>query len=151
MRKQEYISTSKDSGTSDGTTTSSYANALDWKCDLLTRKNITLKNTHATNDLKYQVLTYAFVDGLSYTEVSETTLAARAVGPGNAQRGKLPALRQAADPRSENAAAGRAASRSDHPASRRRDQRLDRHVHAVASIGLQVIHAVAVLTGPGTT
>ena len=76
MRRQEYISTSKDSGTSDGTTTSSYVDALDWKCDLLTRKNITLKNTHATNDLKYQVLTYAFVDGLSYTEVSETTLAA---------------------------------------------------------------------------
>ena len=76
MRKQEYISTSKDSGTSDGTTTSSYADALNWKCDLLTRKNISLENTHATNDLKYQVLTYAFVNGLSYTEVSETTLAA---------------------------------------------------------------------------
>ena len=56
MQKQEYISASQDSGTSDGTTTSSYVNALDWKCDILTRKNISLKNTHATNDLKYQVL-----------------------------------------------------------------------------------------------
>lgn len=76
MRKEDYISTSKDSGTSKGTTASDYANALDWKCDLLTRKNIVLKNTHATNDLKYQVLTYAFIDGLPYTEVAETTLAA---------------------------------------------------------------------------
>lgn len=76
MRKQEYISASRDSGTTDGSTTSDYADALDWKCDLLTRKNILLKNTHATNDLKYQVLTYGFVDDLSYTEVAETTLPA---------------------------------------------------------------------------
>lgn len=78
MRKQEYISTLNDLGTSDGTTTSSYANALNWKCDLLTRKTIVLKNTHVVNDLKYQVLSYAFVDGLPYTEVVETTLAAGA-------------------------------------------------------------------------
>ena len=76
MKKQEYLSISNNSGTSDGATTSSYANALDWKCDLLTQKTILLKNTHATNDLKYQVLTYAFVDGLPYTDVSETTLTA---------------------------------------------------------------------------
>lgn len=76
MRKSDYISTSKDSGSSDGSTTSDYANALDWKCDILTRKNILLKNTHATNDLKYQVLTYGFAGGLSYTEVAETTLSA---------------------------------------------------------------------------
>ena len=76
MNKQDYISASKDSGTEDGATTAAYGNALDWKCDLLTRKNIALKNTHATNDLKYQVLTYAFIDGLPYTEVAEKTLTA---------------------------------------------------------------------------
>lgn len=76
MRKEDYISASKDIGTSDGSTTLDYTDALDWKCDILTRKNILLKNTHETNDLKYQVLTYGFTDGLSYTEVPETTLSA---------------------------------------------------------------------------
>lgn len=76
MKKSEYISASKDSGTSDGSTTSDYVNALIWICDILTRKHILLKNTHATNDLKYKVLVYAFVDGIEYTEVAETTLAA---------------------------------------------------------------------------
>lgn len=76
MRKSEYISISKDSGSSDGSTTSDYVNALNWICDILTRKHILLKNTHATNDLKYKVLVYAFVDGIEYTEVVETTLSA---------------------------------------------------------------------------
>ena len=76
MKKSEYISASKDSGTLDGSTTSDYINALIWICDILTRKHILLKNTHETNDLKYQVLTYGFTDGLSYTEVPETTLPA---------------------------------------------------------------------------
>ncbi|MCK4824053.1 hypothetical protein KA005_50335 [bacterium] len=76
MRKQEYISASKDSGNSDGTTASDYADALDWKCDLLTKKNILLKNTHVTSDLKYRVYTYAFEDSLPYAEVAETTLPA---------------------------------------------------------------------------
>jgi hypothetical protein len=76
MKKEEYISTSKKSGNSDGVTTPDYADALDWMCGILTRKNILLKNTHATNGLKYRVYTYAFLDSVPFTEVAETTLAA---------------------------------------------------------------------------
>lgn len=62
-----------------GTTTNSYADALDWSCIGYQHKNIQLKNTDGANALKYKVLTYAYEGGNEYEEVAETVLAAGAV------------------------------------------------------------------------
>jgi len=59
-----------------GTTVNAYANALEWTCPGIKNKGITLKNTHATNDLKYKVLTYRHPTGQSKEFVAETTLEA---------------------------------------------------------------------------
>lgn len=59
-----------------GTTVNAYANALEWTCPGIKNKGIMLKNTHATNDLKFKVLTYRHPSGQSKEFISETTLAA---------------------------------------------------------------------------
>lgn len=59
-----------------GTTANAYANALEWVSTGLKNKGITLKNTHATNDLKFKVLTYRHPSGQPKEFVAETTLAA---------------------------------------------------------------------------
>jgi len=59
-----------------GTTANAYANALDWPCYGYQNKNITLKNTHGANALKYKVLTHAYLAGNECEEVAETILAA---------------------------------------------------------------------------
>jgi len=58
-----------------GTTTDSYADALNWNCEGFNNKTIMLKNTDDANSLDYKVLTYAYPGGVAYEEVSETTLA----------------------------------------------------------------------------
>ena len=59
-----------------GTTANLYANALEWAAAGLKNKGITLKNTDATKDLKFKVLTYRHPSGKSKEFVAETTLAA---------------------------------------------------------------------------
>lgn len=59
-----------------GTTVNAYANALEWGAAGLKNKGITLKNTHATKDLKFKVLTYRHPSGKSKEFVAATTLAA---------------------------------------------------------------------------
>lgn len=59
-----------------GTTVNAYANALEWASTGLKNKGITLKNTDATKDLKFKVLTYRHPSGKSKEFVAETTLAA---------------------------------------------------------------------------
>ncbi|MDO9333408.1 MAG: hypothetical protein Q7T57_02660 [Dehalococcoidales bacterium] len=65
-----------DKGSMTGTTTASYASALDWKVEELREKTIVLKNTHASVSLKYKLLVYASAGGVAGEEVPETTLAA---------------------------------------------------------------------------
>ncbi len=65
-----------DSGTKTGTTTASYAEALNWLCHELGSKTILLKNTHASNSLKYRLLGYVTEGGFSKELVAETTLLA---------------------------------------------------------------------------
>jgi len=58
-------------GYTTGTTTDSYANALNWtNAEKYLHKTIILKNTGDTNSLDYQVLVYAHNDGNAYTETS---------------------------------------------------------------------------------
>lgn len=60
-----------------GTTTDSYADALDWLCKEYGNKTIVLKNTHSSNSLKYKVLVRAeYTNGQDAEEVSETTVTA---------------------------------------------------------------------------
>ena len=63
-----------DKGSKTGTTTESYANALDWKVGELSSKTILLKNTHASLSLKYKLLGYAVDTGIGKELVAETTL-----------------------------------------------------------------------------
>jgi hypothetical protein len=63
-----------DKGSKTGTTTESYANALDWKVSELGQKTILLKNTHASLSLKYKLLGYATDGGVAKELVGETTL-----------------------------------------------------------------------------
>ncbi len=59
-----------------GTTTDVYTTPLDWDVAGITDKMIRLKNTDATNSLKYQLLSKVSYDtGMEKTEVAETTLA----------------------------------------------------------------------------
>jgi hypothetical protein len=63
-----------DKGSSTGTTTASYASALDWMVSELAQKTILLKNTHASYSLKYKLLGYAAQGSIAATLVAETTL-----------------------------------------------------------------------------
>ena len=74
MKQESAVGRTTD--TASGTTTNSYADALDWFCVEYPHKTIMLKNTDAANALKYKCLTYAYYGGNEYEEVSETTLAA---------------------------------------------------------------------------
>lgn len=75
MNKQSHVSTLQYNDTTSGSTSSDYADALDWKCLLYQKKTIILENT-GSNSLKYKVLTYSYIDGNEYEEVAETTLPA---------------------------------------------------------------------------
>lgn len=59
-----------------GTTTNSYADALDWNSEGFQNKTLILKNTHGSNSLHYKVLVRCEYDGNDAEEVAETTLAA---------------------------------------------------------------------------
>ena len=63
-----------DKGSLSGTTTASYATALDWQVYELALKTMLLKNTHASLSLKYKLLGYATDNGLAKELVTETTL-----------------------------------------------------------------------------
>ena len=63
-----------DEGSKNGTTTTSYATALDWKVVELSSKTILLENTHASLSLKYKLLGYAIDGGIDKELVAETTL-----------------------------------------------------------------------------
>ena len=65
-----------DSGSGTGTTTASYAAALDWKCSELSKKTILLKNTDGSSSLKYMLLGYVKEGGFAKQLVAETTLLA---------------------------------------------------------------------------
>ena len=65
-----------DSATKTGTTTASYADALNWRCFELSSKTILLKNNHGSNSLKYKLFGYAYEGGLDNELVAETILAA---------------------------------------------------------------------------
>ncbi len=65
-----------DKGALTGTTTSGYVNALDWKTAELDKKTILLKNTHASQSLKYKLSGYAVDGGMAKELVAETVLSA---------------------------------------------------------------------------
>ncbi len=68
-----------DTGTDNGTTTDSYANALDWRYEGIQEGRITLKNTGDSNSLDYKLLTYSHFSGNEYEEVTGS------LGAGNTQ------------------------------------------------------------------
>ncbi len=65
-----------DKGSLAGTTTGSYADALDWSVSELGQKTILLKNTHASASLKYKLSGCASDGGLAKELVPETILLA---------------------------------------------------------------------------
>jgi hypothetical protein len=65
-----------DKGSITGTTTASYAAALDWQTAELNKKTVLLKNAHASSSMKYKLLGYASENGVLKELVSETTLLA---------------------------------------------------------------------------
>jgi hypothetical protein len=65
-----------DKGSGNGTTTASYASALDWKVEDLGAKTILLRNTDASLSLKYKLLGYVAQNGVAKELVAETTLLA---------------------------------------------------------------------------
>jgi len=65
-----------DKGSVTGTTTASYADALDWQTAELNNKTVLLKNAHASCSLKYKLLGYVTENGVVKELVSETTLLA---------------------------------------------------------------------------
>lgn len=65
-----------DKGSETGTTTASYATALEWEVSELGKKTILLKNTHGSLSLKYKLLGYAAKGGIAKELVAETTLSA---------------------------------------------------------------------------
>ena len=65
-----------DSGNGTGTTTASYAGALNWRTDELAKKTVLLKNTHGSLSLKYRLLGCAGEGGFSKELVAETELLA---------------------------------------------------------------------------
>lgn len=60
------------------TTYDDYIDALDLDLRGLGNTTIIIKNTHASNSLMYKVLVRVEYDGIDYTEIPETTLAAGA-------------------------------------------------------------------------
>jgi hypothetical protein len=64
-----------DNGSKTGTTTASYASALDWKAHELGAKTVLLKNTDGSFSLKYKLLGYVVDNGVGKELVPETTLA----------------------------------------------------------------------------
>jgi len=64
-----------DNGSTTGTTTASYADALDWNTRELAPKTILLENTDAAESLKYKLLGYVSEGGIAKELVPETTLA----------------------------------------------------------------------------
>lgn len=65
-----------DKGSKEGTTTTSYIDALDWQTAELGKKTILLKNTHASFSLKYKMSGYAIESGIEKELVPETALLA---------------------------------------------------------------------------
>lgn len=65
-----------DKGSQAGTTTTSYADALDWKVRELGAKTILMENTHASLSLKYRLVGYAVDGGIDKELVAETVLEA---------------------------------------------------------------------------
>jgi hypothetical protein len=65
-----------DNGTTSGTTTGSYADALDWKVADLGAKTMLLQNTHVEASLQYRLLGYAARNGIARELVPETVLEA---------------------------------------------------------------------------
>lgn len=65
-----------DKGSKSGTTTASYATALDWGVSELGQKTVLLKNTHGSLSLKYKLLGYAAQNGVAKELVAETALLA---------------------------------------------------------------------------
>ena len=65
-----------DKGSLTGVTTVAYVSALDWKVAELGRKTILLKNTHASQSLKYKLSGYAVDGGIGKELVAETVLSA---------------------------------------------------------------------------
>jgi hypothetical protein len=65
-----------DKGTKSGTTTASYSDALNWMVSELSQKTILLKNTHASQSLKYRLLGYTTEGGVAKELVSEVILLA---------------------------------------------------------------------------
>lgn len=63
-----------DHGSTAGTTTALYVNALDWDVHELGRKTILLKNTHPSALLNYRLTGYVRSDGIARELVAETTL-----------------------------------------------------------------------------
>ena len=64
-----------DKGSSTGTTTAAYVDALAWDVLELGSKTILLENTHATLSLKYKLSGYVVEGGIAKELVAETTLA----------------------------------------------------------------------------
>ena len=56
-------------GTKTGTTTNSYADALDWDTRNIHDKTIMLKNT-GSNALDYKLLSYAIITGIDFEETA---------------------------------------------------------------------------------
>lgn len=65
-----------DNGSASGTTTASYATALDWMVSELGKKTILLKNTDGSLSLKYKLTGHVTKDGIARELVAETTLLA---------------------------------------------------------------------------
>lgn len=63
------------SGSYIGTTANAYAAGLEWDCLGYLSKRVLIKNTGATNTLKFKVLSHYSEGGEGVTEKSETTLA----------------------------------------------------------------------------
>jgi len=64
-----------DNGSTTGTTTASYADALGWNTRELSHKTILLKNTDTAQSLEYKLLGYTAEGGIAKELVAETTLA----------------------------------------------------------------------------
>jgi hypothetical protein len=65
-----------DKGSLTGMTTVAYVSVLDWKVAELGRKTILLKNTHASQSLKYKLSGYVLDGGIGKELVAETVLSA---------------------------------------------------------------------------
>lgn len=63
-----------DKGSNIGTTTASYADALDWMVSELAQKTILLKNTHVSTSLKYKLQGNVAPNGIALELAGETML-----------------------------------------------------------------------------